>query len=171
VINQGHWNTASGAASGSPLALVDAAGNASNVIVSWSAPGGTWATPITEAPGNVRMMKGYLDTTSTSVTTVDVAGLTAGTYDVYVYVDGANSAYTRTGQYTMSTPGTDTSAALTDKAGANFAGTFVAGTNGTGNYLKFRISGDRFTLTAVPGAADTATRRAPVNGIQVVKVP
>jgi hypothetical protein len=140
------------------------------VTVSWSAAR-TWATLITEAAGNARMMKGYLDTTSTSSTTVTIAGLSSGTYDVHVYVDGANSSYARTGEYKVTTAGASTSATLTDRAGAQFSGSFVNGTNAVGNYLTFRITATEFTITATPGVADTATRRAPINGIQVMRVP
>ena len=47
-------------------------------------------TPIADQPGSARMMKGYLDTTSSSTTTVWVTGLAAGSYDIYVYADGDN---------------------------------------------------------------------------------
>jgi hypothetical protein len=113
------------------------------------------------------MMKGYLDTTSTSATTVTVTGLTAGTYNVYVYGDGDNRSYTRTAVYTMSGDAT-TAIKLTDAANVNFASTFTQASGSAGNYVRFTITGTGFTLTATPGAASTATERAPVNGIQVV---
>ena len=80
------------ATSTAPLALVDAAGRATRATVRWSAYRG-WATPIVDGPGNHRLMKGYIDSSSTSTTTVVVAGLAQRTYDVYVYVDGDNRTY------------------------------------------------------------------------------
>ena len=61
------------------------------------------------------MMKGYLDTGSGGATTVTVAGLPAGAYDVYVYADGDNGAASRTGSYRISGAGiTTTTINLTD---------------------------------------------------------
>jgi len=36
-------------------------------------------------------MKGYLDTSASSTTTIDVSGLAEGAYDIYVYADGNTS--------------------------------------------------------------------------------
>jgi len=44
-------------------------------------------------------------------------------------------------------------------------------TSSTGNYVKFSISGDGFTLTATPASGTNATLRAPVNAIQIVRSP
>ena len=74
VVPQTNWNNAVGASRTSDLALVDASGNPTTATVTWSSAG-TWLTPITDQPGNRRLMKGYLDTTSASSTTVNVAGL------------------------------------------------------------------------------------------------
>lgn len=38
----------------------------------------------------------------------------------------------------------------------------------TGNYLKFTINGNGFTLTATPGTSTNASLRAPVNAIQII---
>jgi hypothetical protein len=168
VIAQQHWNSAAGAARTTGLALVAGSGAATSARVTWSASNG-WMTPITDAPGNARMMKGYLDTTSTSTTTVSVTGLSPRAYDVYVYVDGANSMYVRSGAYTISGAGmTTTTITAVDAASTNFSATFIRANNSAGNYVKFTIDAGGFTLTATPGAAATATRRAPVNGIQIV---
>lgn len=134
--------------------------------VTWAANNG-WATPIADEPG-ARMMKGYLDTNSTSVTTVTIAGLASSTYDVYVYVDGDNHGYTRTAEYTITGSGFTATTRLTDPANTNFPGTFAKAVNSTGNYVKFTIAGSRFTLTARPVTGTSATLRAPINGIQIV---
>ena len=171
VVPQTHWVTARGAASTARLALKDSSGTSTSATMTWVA-NGTYATPITETAGNARMMKGYLDTSASSTTTIDVIGLAEGAYDIYVYVDGANGTAARTGRYTVSVPGaTAVSVTLTDAASANFGGTFTPASGSTGNYVRFHVTGTSFTLTAVPISGDTTTWRAPVNGIQIVPAP
>jgi len=113
-------------------------------------------------------MKGYLDNGFEGATTITVAGLPAGAYDVYVYADGDNGG-TRTGGYRISGAGiTTTTINLTDTGNTNFNGTFVQAVNSPGNYVKFSINANGFTLTATPGPASDQARRAPVNGLQIV---
>ena len=57
---------------------------------------------------------------------------------------------------------------LTDAANTTFSSTFTRANNGPGNYVKFSMTGTAFTITAKPLKADSATLRAPVNGIQIV---
>src|ERR1700733_4179595 len=170
VIPEPNWNDASGVSSSSPLSLIDDTGAATSATVTWSS-NDIWDTPITDQPGNARMMKGYLDTSSNSTTTVTVAGLptSAGGYQVYVYADGDNGSATRTGIYTISGAGiTTTSIDLTDAANTNFSGTFTQANNSTGNYVVFTINAAGFTLSATGGAASDGFPRAPINGIQIV---
>ena len=125
-------------------------------------------TPVTDQAGNLRMMKGYLDTTSTSTTTVTVAQLSRRAYDVYVYADGDNKTYARAAAYTIAGPGiTTTTITLTDAANTNFLTTFTQATNSNGNYVKFSINAGGFTLTATPTTPVSGTRRAPVNAVQI----
>jgi hypothetical protein len=169
VVGQANWNTASGAIRSTALALVDDTGAATGARVTWTA-GGVWMLPTIDQAGSGRMMKGYLDTTSTSTTRVTVAGLSAGAYDVYVYVDGDNRMYARTGSYTISGAGiTTTTIKLTDAASTNFSGTFTRANNTNGNYVKFSINATGFTLTALPVSGSNTTLRAPVNAIQIVR--
>ena len=168
AIAKTHWNNATGASRSTPLALVSDSGAATSAAITWSAAG-VWETPVADAAGNARMMQGYLDTTSTSTTTVAVSGLAQGSYDVYVYADGDNHGFNRTGSYTISGAGiASTTVALTDAANTTFSGTFTAAANSTGNYLKFSITASGFTLTATPVNDGSATLRAPVNAIQIV---
>jgi len=172
VIPEPNWNNASGVSSSSPLSLIDDTGAATSATVTWSS-NDIWDTPITDQPGNARMMKGYLDTASNSTTTVTVAGLptSAGGYQVYVYADGDNGSATRTGIYTISGAGiTTTSIDLTDAANTNFSGTFTQANNSTGNYVVFTINAAGFTLSATGGAASDGFPRAPINGIQIVPI-
>jgi len=99
---------------------------------------------------------------------VSVTGLRSAVYDVYVYVDGDNREYTRTANYRLITSGSDTTIVATDPANTNFSGTFVQASGGAGNYVKFTITGEGFTLTATPMTGTNATLRAPVNAIQIV---
>jgi hypothetical protein len=50
----------------------------------------------------------------------------------------------------------------------NFSGTFTQASGTPGNYVKFTIDGDGFTLVATPRTGTNATLRAPVNAIQIV---
>ena len=116
-----------------------------------------------------RMMKGYLDTSNTSVTRVTVAGLVPRAYDVYVYADGDNRAYTRSASYSISGSDiTTTTINLTDPASTNFSLNFTEAQESTGNYVKFTINATGFTLTAAPTQPTSSTRRAPVNAIEIV---
>lgn len=168
VVGKTNWNNATGSARSTPMALIYDNGADSGATMTWAAAG-TWMTPITDGAGNRRMMKGYLDTTSTSTTTVTVSGLAARTYDVYVYADGANGSYSRTAAYTISGPGiTTTRITLTDPPSTNFSGTFTQASDASGNYVKFTINATGFTLTAKPVSGGSTTLRAPINGIQIV---
>src|ERR1700683_1011171 len=172
VVPEPNWNDASGVSSSSPLALMDDSGTATTATVTWSS-NDVWETPITDQPGNARMMKGYLDTASNSTTTVTVAGLptSAGGYQVYVYADGDNSSAARTGIYTISGAGiTTTTIDLTDAANANFSGTFTQANNSAGNYVVFTINATGFALSATGGTASDGIPRAPINGIQIVPI-
>ena len=170
VISQANWNNAAGAARTSEMGLVDASGGPTTATATWSSSG-AWMSPIADQPGNRRLMKGYLDTTNTSMTTITLAGLPQQAYDVYVYVDGDNRTYSRSAAYTISGPGIATATVnLTDASGTNFGTTFTRAADSNGNYVKFTVTASGFTLTATPTLPTGATRRAPVNGIQVIPV-
>jgi hypothetical protein len=162
-------NNAAGALSAAPLILVDETGTATATTMTWTSHN-VWMTPITDQAGNARMMKGYIDTSSTSTTTIAVADLVPSTYDVYVYVDGDNRTYARTASYTITASPT-TTVSLTDPASTNFAGTFIQASGSNGNYVRFRITGTGFTLAAKSLSGVNTTLRAPVNGLQIVPVP
>ena len=170
VIAKANWNSAAGAASSQPLALKDENGAATAVSVSWTSDN-TWSTTVGDVAGNLRMMKGYLDTSNANPTLVTVTGLPASSagYDVYVYIDGDNPGATRTAAYQITAPGITASAiTATDSASTNFSGTFVPANGTAGNYIKFSIQSTGFTLTATPGATTDVYARAPLNGIQIV---
>jgi hypothetical protein len=115
------------------------------------------------------MMKGYLDTTDTSTTSITVSGLppgyTSAGYDVYLYADGGNSGTSdKQGQYALG----GTMITVTDPPGADFNGTFILSNNGKGNAIVFPDQRNPvFTLTAKANPQESGGR-APVNGMQIV---
>jgi fibronectin type 3 domain-containing protein len=162
VVLVANWNNATGA-TGTLAVLQDSSASPTSASATWSC-NNTWSLPITDSAGNYRMMRGYLDDTATSTTTVTVSNLpstyTSSGYDVYVYCDGDNATYTRTGSYTVGT----TTINATDNGSVNFSGTFVQANNSAGNYVVFsNQTAASFTLSATP-----VNTRAPVNGIQIV---
>lgn len=132
---------------------------------------GEWRNNYVDAPGDARMMNGYLDPVLAAMpASIVVSGLptllTAGGYDVYVYMAGdIASATTRTYGYAIGT--TTFAVSQTGPSPTGFPGFTLAPPGGAGNYVVFRnVTGDSFTLTATPGTG-TPTR-APVNGLQIV---
>ena len=170
VVAKTNWNNAAGNVRTTPLSLVDETGASTGATVTWSSDN-NWALPIADAPGNVRLMRGYLDTGAENPTTVTVSGLpvSATGYDIYVYTDGDNAGSGRTAIYTISGTGIpNTSVNCTDAANTNFGSGFTPCSGSIGNYVKFTINATAFTLTAVPGASSDSALRAAVNGIQIV---
>ena len=173
VVPGGFWNNAPGS-NGQLLGLTEDAGGvaaATGASVNYMADN-TNATGIdpTSSP-NARLMKGYLDTGTSSpenpsTTTITVSGIPFATYDVYVYTDGDNSSdrvETRAGLYTLNG---GAPMETFDPAGQDFSGTFILGQN----YTVFQgVTGDSFVLQATPDTSvGSSAPRAPVNGIQIV---
>jgi hypothetical protein len=169
-----NWNGAANIM-GTLANLREADGTVTAATVTWNSPvtagnPGEWINGYADAPGNTRMMNGYLDpTSSTAPATVKIAGLAApvtGGYDVYVYTLGdLPSTSTRTYQYAIGA--TTTTVSQTGPSPATFPGFTLAPSGGAGNYVIFRnVTGAAFTLTATPGTGPQT--RAPVNGIQIV---
>jgi hypothetical protein len=173
VVPLSHWNDAAKASSSSPLALVDQNGNPTTATVTWTADD-VWDQPITDQPGNARMMKGYLDNGQMDTTTVTISGLPASAngYSVYIYAQGAANNSSNTGIYQISGSGVSTaSAALTYNS--TFNGTFTQATasNPIGNYVVLTIPNvSAFTLSAIPSTSSNSYKRAPINAIQIVPV-
>ena len=167
-----NWNNATGNSSSSALNLVDETGALSGATATWTSDV-SWNLPITDSPGNVRMMRAYIDVLSGADSCVlTVAGLPPSStgYDIYVYTDGDNATFTKTGTYQLSGSGiTTASVTVTDPANTNFSGTFTQANNSAGNYVKFTaVQATAFTITATPNTAANGALRAPVNAVQVV---
>src|SRR5262249_27043309 len=149
-------------------ALKDQNGAATTATVVWSSFASR-RTSIADVAGNARMMRGYIDTSATSTTTVSVSGLPAATYAIYVYADSDNPNDARTASYAISGSGVaPASIKLIDAASVNFSTTFTEAGNSNGNYVRFVAMGTAFTITATPVAG--STKRAPINAIEVVPV-
>lgn len=167
-----NWNTAP-TPMGSLGALRLGDGTNTGAVVAWNSPPnaantGIWKNRYTDAPGNPRMMNGYLDPTASNLpATVMVTSLpsnivSAG-YDVYVYSAGdIPSASSRTYNYAIGS----TTVVITQMGPSTsaFPGFILAPASG-GNVAVFRnLRTSSFTLTATTGSGT----RAPVCGIQIV---
>ncbi|MBN1845210.1 MAG: immunoglobulin domain-containing protein [Sedimentisphaerales bacterium] len=182
VIPQANWNGSGTATSGTVTGLVNDLGAGTGASVTWTC-NNTWRTPITEAAGDARMMKGYIDTNATSTTTVTVAGIPYRTYDLIVYMDGDNGTDNRVGRFQVVDPADNSVDAgpvfVLDPASTNFGGTYIQvpvsstsdlGTSTpSGNYILFEeLTLASFTLEATPGTTGS-TKRAAINGIQLIQ--
>jgi hypothetical protein len=171
VVPQSHWNNGAGARRTTPLALMDHSGALTTATATWQASK-LWRVDILDQPGNPRLMKGYLNNDNNTVTTVSVGGLPLEDYDVYVYCDGDNNYLQRSATYQISGPGiTPAAVQVIDLPFVNFAGTFTRAVDSNGNYVKFRITGSEFTISATPNTSTNSNLRAPINAIQIVRIP
>jgi hypothetical protein len=173
-----HWNSAANR-TGTLASLVLADGTTSSASVTWNSPiasgetSATWSLHFTDAPGDVRMMNGYLDPRATaSPATVTVSGLPSpmnSGYDVYVYCfEEMTWGDTRISKYTIGST-THTVKQTEPPLVTSFAGFTLAPEAGAGNYVVFKnVTGTSFTLTATPASSASGAVRAPVNGIQIV---
>ncbi|MBK1883144.1 hypothetical protein JIN85_12000 [Luteolibacter pohnpeiensis] len=148
--------------------LMDSAGSATSVTISWLSIGPYYISTGTATGDNV-MYNGYLDNFGDS-RTVTISGLSpTETYNIYLYSDGDNGTNSRTGTFTMG--GVTTS--ITDDPG-NFDGSFVevsAGATGVGNYTVFTLTGSSSYDLTFHGNTSDDLPRAALNGIQIVSVP
>ena len=176
-----HWNSAPGA-TGTLSSLVSASGSTTTASVSWNVAAvdgqtDTWSNSFTDAPGDERMMNGYLDPRAIDFNaTISVTGLPdvmSSGYDVYVYCY-SYTVLPDTLLYQYNIGPTTYSVTQTGPSASTFPGYILAsggdaGTAGAGNYVVFRnLTGSSFTLTALPRPSTMGTERAPVNGIQIV---
>jgi hypothetical protein len=175
-----HWNSAPGD-TGTLTSLVSSDGSATAGSANWSVPelGGlsTWSNSFTDAPGDTRMMNGYVEARSVdlpgTISVTDLPAQVSSGYDVYVYCYSAVGAGdTRNYEYTIGS--TTYSVSQPSPTTSSFPGYAQSvggdgGTAGTGNYIVFRnLTGRSFVLIAQPRRSTWGMERAPVNGIQVV---
>lgn len=176
-----NWNSAPTSASSAPLTpLLLNDGTSVSASVTWNAPGttgspGTYNAGLSDMPGDVRMMNGYLDPAAplpsggNNAASITVSGLptsiTAGGYDVYVYFLALlGNGETRT--HAIKIGSTTFTVSQTGRTTFTGYSLYDSGTS-KGNYVVFKqVTGASFTLTST--ALTGATLRAPVNGIQIV---
>ncbi len=116
VVTQQFWNNAT-SGSGSMSLQGDGGGTIavyhSGLSVTWAAGSGTSQTSITDAGGNSRMMKGFLDglysplanVVPITVTVSNVpASMQSAVYVVIVYFDSANGGYDAVDKITLGAP-------------------------------------------------------------------
>lgn len=187
ALPRANWNNVL-SQNGTTTNLIQSTGAATTASVQVSGVNNAWSLPDTNTSGAVpfttdgTLMRGYLDSSSTSTTTVTVSGLPAAfansLYNIWVYFDGDNGGDNRVASYSI--PGRTLFGR--DAGGTSFTGTFVevpqtSNTNQqantpAGNYLVFTgISGASFTLTASPVFSSSATLRAPIQALQIEVSP
>ena len=160
-----NWNNALGTG-GTLTPLLDSAGATTSTSILWGGSPNTWSSAAVDAPGDTRLMEGYLDTGNATTTSVTVSGLSPSKYYLlYAYASG--DANGRPGLYSV---GTQTYALTT----GIFGGTFIKGVSTdpanptAGNYVVFTVTGQpSYTLTATPDLVVNGFR-APLNGVQVI---
>jgi hypothetical protein len=197
VIPSSNWNSFFATPTqATAQSLLDSTGGATPANVGWTS-NNTWNAPNVPpvAPGDLNMMKGYLDSSDTSTTNVTVAGLpssiTSGPYSVILYFDGDNGGNDRVGKYSIVGAATgNASFWARDAANATFSGIYaqaqspvdpIAGggsidSNGAaaltvpaGNFLIFTgLTGDTFSLQAQSSVASDATNRSSIQGFQII---
>lgn len=189
VVPVGNWNNApqANANSHSNFALVDNSGAASGATASWQSGGATFSVATTGSGGaaDKKMMTGYLDQSGNGLNqihTVTVSNIPYANYDVYLYHSSSGGA-NRTARYRANTVDlftrnlgtTNTFNGFVQNQHATLAAANASGTGG--NYVKWsNLSGTLSIETQGIGASEGGypgsddTRRAPVQGIQIVKV-
>jgi len=146
-------------------------GGVTSAFVTWVC-NNTWSVSTgTPADANARLMNGYLDTHTTSTTTVTLSNVPYPVYDVVVYFDGDGNG--RSGAYRVTDGAADVlKSPLLDNWNwpiTTGGGIFTLADSGqAGDYAYFR----RFTN---PSATITATTRgidfrAPLNAVQIVQI-
>jgi len=170
---QDNWNNLGsvGVPSGSATNLVDAAGVATGIGVTWTSVDAWQAlTGSAATTQNQQLMNGYLDNTIQ----VTLTGLTFESYAVVVYFNGDTPSDDRIYHYQIG------STSIFAQDNAAFSGSFIQvpgssntdqGTNTpAGNYTVFsNVSGASFTLDALPENPNDPAGRAVINAIQIVQ--
>lgn len=194
IIPTANWNSFTPNTQATAQPLVDNVGAATGATATWTSQN-TWNTGTVAGPGGFRMMKGYLDSSDTSITTVNVADLpasiTAAPYSVIMYYDGDNGGNQRVGRYSIT--GATTGNAVywgRDAASSTFAGAYILGQTATdplagggamdtnptaaltvpaGNMIIFSgLTGSSFTLSAQSSVSSDATNRSAIQGFQIL---
>ena len=161
---QAFWNNAPNG-TGTLTGLLNSTGAATGVSVTWRGFGSY--LPITNNPGNPRLMCGLITNLGPDPATVTLSGLGAvlpSGYDVLVYFDGFSQGTAWLTDYSIGT----LVLRGTDRPNTDFTGTFVQDTGAGGNYVRFEcVRDDTLAISAAPLAGSTAT----INAIQLIHTP
>lgn len=169
------------------IILNDASGIATTATATWLSGSASWSVPLTGTglPSDIAMMTGYLDQGADGfgqIHSITITDIPYTSYDVYLYHSSAGGP-NRTARYNAN--GIDIFTRNLDPAGV-FDGFVDSGypslaeaanlANPAGNYVRWQgLSGTTLTLAGEgigdpEGGAGGATRRAPIQGIQIVEV-
>jgi hypothetical protein len=177
VVSATHWNPAGGNA-GTVVGLVDNTGTTTTAAITY-AGSGAYHTPTSDTPGDLRMMRGYLDGGYGAQPDILVSATNlpfVGTYSAYIYFDGDNGGDARNTDLFYPTTAANLINFGTDDSNATFDGTYVqvpdtTDANGKrpGNYfLLTGLTGD-FSARLVAGYHYSGDfSRTALNGIQFV---
>lgn len=185
-----NWNnstTANANAEATGIVLTDDSGTDTTAVATWQSGSGSWSVPLagTGTPADILMMAGYLDQGADGagqVHTVTIKDIPYADYDVYLY-HASNGGPNRTAKYQAN--GEEIFTRNLADAGV-FDGFVRAGygslaeaanlENEAGNYVRWEnLSGATQTILAeglgvAEGGAGDNTRRAPIQGIQIVEI-
>ncbi|MGI9244113.1 MAG: hypothetical protein ACR2RV_25170, partial [Verrucomicrobiales bacterium] len=188
VVPASNWNnatTANANAEVTGIVLNNDGGIATTAVATWQTGGASWsvATDGLGGAGDMKMMTGYLDQGGDGngqIHMVTVTGIPFGTYDVYLY-HSSSGGPNRSARYNAN--GTDLFTRNLDPANT-FDGFVNAqydtieeaalnGGNPAGNYVVWEgLNGDLMIeaqgIGDAEGGSGGNTRRAPVQGIQIV---
>ena len=192
VVAVNNWNTATiaNANTGVAVPLTDDAGVVTTAIANWqNAPGGNaWsvATAGAGSPGDMIMMTGYLDQGGNgagAIHSISITNIPFAAYDVYLY-HSSSGGPNRTARYqangidifTRNLDPANTFNGFTQAGYPTLAEAALGGGNPAGNYVRWEgLSGDLIMeaqgLGDDDGGSGGNTRRAPIQGIQIVEIP
>lgn len=186
VVPAGNWNNApqANANNHSDFALTDDSGAATSATAAWSSGGASWSVT-TSGPGGAAdklMMTGYLDQGGNGagqIHTITINNIPYATYDVYLYHSSSGGA-NRTARYNANgddlfTRNLDPANTFNGFANAQYSSIARAANfgNPAGNYVRWQglsgtLSIEGQGLGDEDGGAGGNTRRAPIQGIQIV---
>ncbi len=181
VVPQRNWNNVLVFTNGTVLGqnYVDALGRGTSLDLSADFANGA-EQPLLNASlsGGHKLMKGYANDQAGTTgfqtnSTITISQIPFPLYDLILYLDGNNGVADRVAQVRVGT----NVVFLRDASHASFSGIYAqaTGTSDTGrntsagNYVRFSsLSSNSTTLIVTAGGATDSTRRAPINGIQIL---
>ena len=159
-LRQSNWNNflAPNVVNGSLNGLVDRTGTATTADITVSGVNNLWDTNGSTATPDGALMRGYLDTTGSSTTSISVTDVPYAEYSVALYFTGSTG---RSGIYTV-----NGDSKIGRGSGAFSSYSLADGLGSTGNVLVYTgLTGD-LSITATPGGG-FGNFRAPLQGFSI----